>query len=109
MYNLKKLFSLIVLFLVVLMSHTTIAVADESVIDITQTTCRDLLLADSDEQSHILVFHHGFVAGSDNKTSISIDTLALQTEEIKNRCIDNPAEVLMKTFMAIKSEDTSNE
>lgn len=71
---------------------------NDASIDVTQTTCRDMLLASGDEEENILIFFHGYMTGKKNETVINVDAFRDVSETILSDCIDNPDATLIAVF-----------
>ncbi|MEM7621205.1 MAG: HdeA/HdeB family chaperone [Pseudomonadota bacterium] len=76
--------------------------AERQVIDISQTTCQNFLDADVEEAHDILVFHHGFLKGSENDTVIHIDTLSDMSDEVSDTCTEKPDMIVLDVFKSLK-------
>lgn len=71
---------------------------DNGVVDLKGLTCRNLLEADGDGRSDLLVFMHGYISGKSGELMIDGPALAAVTEEIIDACIDRPDRTLMDVF-----------
>jgi acid stress chaperone HdeB len=61
-------------------------------------TCKELMLAGSDDRELMMSLFHGFFNGKKNETLIDADRLAKITDEIENYCADNPKKTLISVF-----------
>ena len=61
-------------------------------------TCRELLLAGSENRALMMSLFHGFFNGKKNETVLDTDKLAKITDEIENSCADNPKKTLISVF-----------
>lgn len=68
--------------------------------DINEITCRDLLLAPSEEEPNILIYFHGYVSGLREDASIDVDTFGAISEQVVEACVDDSAAKLLDVFMA---------
>lgn len=72
--------------------------AEADVISIDSLSCADLLRADGDARSDLLVFMHGYVSGKRGEMSIDGPQLADVTDAIIEACIDSPKHSLLSMF-----------
>lgn len=66
-------------------------------------TCKDLMLASSDDRQLMMSLFHGFFNGKNNETLLNVDQLAKITDQIENYCADNPKKPLMSVFKEYRS------
>lgn len=69
-------------------------------IDITQTTCRDLLLAPGDEETHIMIYFQGYVSGKRGETTADVDALSVAAGAVMSACVDDPSAKLLDVLLA---------
>ncbi|MEO0444105.1 MAG: HdeA/HdeB family chaperone [Pseudomonadota bacterium] len=86
------------------LSHTASAPEQNSIIDISATTCRDLLRAEGEEEQEIMIYFHGYVSGIQGQTLVNINTFMEASSKITDRCIDKPDSQLLKVFQSIRAK-----
>lgn len=101
----KKSSSLIVLGAIALASFSspiraqpTTETATEDVISLSGLTCRDLLKAEGDDRSNLMIFMHGYISGKTGNMSINGPVLAAISQRIIDACIDQPEQKLLSVF-----------
>ncbi|MGA1622886.1 MAG: HdeA/HdeB family chaperone [Synechocystis sp.] len=100
----KKRFVLSALAIANLMSVSAVAEAnaettkDAEMFDMKAVSCRELMLAGTDNRGLMMSLFHGFISGQKNETTFNPDTLATVTDDIQNYCIDNPNAELLDVF-----------
>lgn len=72
--------------------------SNASMFNMEAVTCRELMLAGSDNRALMMSLFHGFFNGKKNETTIDADRLAKITDEIENTCVDNPKRTVMSVF-----------
>lgn len=73
---------------------------DSGIIEMTEVTCRDLLLFDGDEEEKVLIFFHGYMSGLSKNTTVDVPTFGEASVSITETCIDAPDMKLMDAFAA---------
>ncbi len=68
-----------------------------------QLDCRTLLHLSGEERAYTLLYFHGYISGKRNQTQLSTDAMAEATDRILDRCIDKPAEKVLKVFEDVRS------
>lgn len=61
-------------------------------------TCKELMLAGSDNRELMMSLFHGFFSGKKNETLLDTERLAKITDEIEDYCAENPKKTLMSVF-----------
>jgi len=69
---------------------------------IEQYTCRDILREHGSNRDVAIAFLHGFLLGKSGSSSFQVETLAKQTDEFIDRCIDTPQEKAVTVMMKVK-------
>ena len=99
-----KALSIAVLTSALAFSMSSLAIAQEedvtaeSIVDITALTCRDLLLADNDDEESIVVFVQGYISGKSGDTEIDTDALRVASDRSYEDCVDNPDASVLSVF-----------
>lgn len=90
-------------FMAMVFTNTAHAKPTESaIIDISATTCRDLLKADGAEEQEIMIFFHGYISGMKNITMVDIDAFSEASNTITDRCIEAPKSMLLDIFKSVR-------
>ena len=69
---------------------------------IEQYTCKDILREHGTNRDVAIAFLHGFLLGKSGSSSFQVETLAKQTDEFIDRCIDTPQEKAATVMMKVK-------
>lgn len=69
---------------------------------IEQYACKDILRESGSSREVAVAFLHGFLLGKSGNTKFNIGTLAKQTDEFIERCLDNPAEKAVDVMTKVK-------
>jgi hypothetical protein len=85
-------------------SSLSVANASETRIQLDKVSCRDFLLAETDEVDLINIFHLGYLAGSQKKTVIDIEQMSQLSANVKVYCVDNPEALLIDTFTKVSKQ-----
>ncbi|MEG3439353.1 HdeA/HdeB family chaperone [Pannus brasiliensis CCIBt3594] len=97
-------FALPALILVTIASQSLAPIAkaetrsNPSMFNMEAVTCRELLLASSENRALMMSLFHGFFNGKKNETMFDVDRLAQLTDQIENVCADNPKRTLISVF-----------
>ena len=95
----KKTLSTFLLFTVLGFSIPVIPAKAETVtINITNITCKEMLLMGGEERESTLIFFHGIMMGKMDTTVVNSKKVTNQTDTILNYCISNPQDKLMSAF-----------
>ncbi len=73
-------------------------VTAETIVNITTLSCRDLLLADNDDEESIVIFIQGYISGKSNQAEIDTDALRVASDRSYEDCIDNPDASVLNIF-----------
>jgi hypothetical protein len=74
------------------------AQSSDSLFNMETFTCRELMLASSEDRALIISLFHGFFNGKNNQTAMDVVKTAKITDEIENHCVDNSQKTLMSVF-----------
>jgi hypothetical protein len=74
------------------------AQSNASMFNMETVTCKELMLAGSENRALMMSLFHGFFNGKKNETLLDTERLAKITDEIENYCADNPQKTLMSVF-----------
>lgn len=69
---------------------------------IEQYTCKDILREHGSNRDVAIAFLHGFLLGKSGGSSFQVETLAKQTDDFIDRCIDTPQEKAVNVMMKVK-------
>jgi HdeA/HdeB family len=75
---------------------------DDGARTVEQYTCKDILREHGSNRDVAVAFLHGFLLGKSGSSSFKVETLAKQTDEFIDRCIDTPQEKAVNVMMKIK-------
>ena len=75
---------------------------DDGTRTVEQYTCKDILREHGANRDVALAFLHGFLLGKSGGSSFKVETLAKQTDEFIDRCIDTPQEKAVNVMMKVK-------
>lgn len=75
------------------------AASDRVIPSVSETTCRELLLAPGDEEDNIMIFFHGYVSGSRGQDAVDVDAFSLASEAVAEACVDDPSALLLDVFL----------
>ena len=78
--------------------ETTEVEAPDSSVDITAITCRDLLLANAEDEVSITVFIQGYLSGKNGDIEIDSDALRAANDRSFEYCVDHPDDTLLTVF-----------
>ena len=67
-----------------------------------QFTCRDVMRESGSNREIAIAFLHGYVLGKTNATAFNLETLAKQTDDFIDHCLDNPGEKALDAMMKVK-------
>ncbi|MEA5508381.1 HdeA family protein [Crocosphaera sp. UHCC 0190] len=72
--------------------------AEDTKVDLSKVSCRELLKMPGEDKRLTLVFFHGFISAKKNQ--MMVDSIALReaTNQVTDYCIDNPDATLMSAF-----------
>ncbi|HAC65101.1 MAG TPA: hypothetical protein DCF68_16620 [Cyanothece sp. UBA12306] len=72
--------------------------SEETTVNLTKVSCRELLKMSGDERGLTLVFFHGLISAKKNQMVVDRIKLREATDKITDYCIDNPNAILMAAF-----------
>jgi hypothetical protein len=72
--------------------------ANTSLFDMKTVSCKELMLAGSDDRDLMMSLFHGFMNGRKNETQLDPNQLSKVTDEIQNYCVNNPNTNLLEVF-----------
>ncbi|HXZ22107.1 MAG TPA: HdeA/HdeB family chaperone [Pseudolabrys sp.] len=75
---------------------------DDSTRTVEQYTCKDILREHGTNRDVAVAFLHGFLLGKSGSSTFKVETLAKQTDEFIDRCIDTPQEKAVNVMMRVK-------
>lgn len=90
----------------VMLSMTTMAIAaetnstekDNSMVEIKNISCRNLLKLDDSEKEAAIMFFHGYMSGKKGELIINIPVLSDISDKVMDDCINNPDDTLFNIF-----------
>lgn len=82
----------------VLMAQSETMPENDSIIDLSTVSCRDLLKLDDEDKNSTILFFHGYMSGKKGDLNADVDALAEISSQVIDYCIDNPDDTLMSVF-----------
>jgi acid stress chaperone HdeB len=67
-------------------------------IDIAKFTCMDLMAGTDADRDAGFSYFHGYLAGKKNSATLDVNTVAAQTDKIRDYCLSNPKSTVMDAF-----------
>ena len=67
-----------------------------------QFTCKDIMLESGANRDVVIAFLHGFLLGKSGSSKFNLDALHKQTDDLIERCLDNPGEKAVDAATKVK-------
>ena len=72
--------------------------SDDDTVDLKKLTCRELLKAEGEERTNLLIYMHGFMNGKKGEMIINPPVLTNVTDKVMDACIATPDQKLLGVF-----------
>jgi len=70
--------------------------------NVDQYACKDVMREGGAPREVAVAFLHGYLLGKSGSTKFNLETLARQTDDFIERCLNNPNESAVNSMMAVK-------
>jgi hypothetical protein len=67
-------------------------------IDMSKTTCKDLMSGRDLDREVGIAYYHGFLAGEKNNRMLDVTAAATLTDKVRDYCLSNPTSTVMDAF-----------
>ena len=80
------------------LSVTAMAADKPEMRDLSEFSCKDVMILSGQDRDISIAFVHGYVLGKNDTTKYEIDKLAKITDAFLDYCLDHPAEKALASF-----------
>ena len=67
-------------------------------IDIAKFTCKELMAGSDTDREVGLSYYHGYMAGKKKLSALDVNSVAAQTDKVRDYCLSNPNSTVLDAF-----------